>query len=83
MLFVIVNISRYLKIDSESALKRSNRKFKSRFQYMERELAKQGKTLDQIQAAHPALAYETRFGTQAGVTNSFVEAIYKSLTAKK
>jgi MazG family protein len=48
MLFVIVNISRYLKIDSESALKRANRKFKSRFQYMERELAKQGKTLDQV-----------------------------------
>src|SRR6266496_2284430 len=47
MLFVIVNIARYLKIDSEAALKRSNRKFKSRFRYMESELAKQGKTLDQ------------------------------------
>src|SRR3989449_5211344 len=47
ILFCIVNISRYLKIDSESALKRANRKFKSRFQYMERELAQQGKTLDQ------------------------------------
>lgn len=47
MLFVIVNIARYLKIDSESALKRANRKFKSRFQYMERELAEQGKSLDQ------------------------------------
>ena len=47
MLFVIVNIARYLKIDSESALKHANRKFKSRFQYMEKELAGQGKTLDQ------------------------------------
>jgi len=47
------------------------------------DLMKQGKTLEQIQAAHPALAYETRYGTQPGVTNSFVEAIYKSLTAKK
>src|SRR5207245_2754535 len=47
MLFVIVNIARYLKIDSEAALKRSNRKFKSRFRYMERELAKQGRTLKQ------------------------------------
>jgi MazG family protein len=47
MLFVIVNIARYLKIDSESALKRANRKFKGRFRYMERELAKQGKSLDQ------------------------------------
>ena len=40
----IVNIARYLKIDSESALKRANRKFKSDFSYMEGELAKQGKT---------------------------------------
>jgi MazG family protein len=47
MLFVIVNIARYLKIDSESALKRANRKFKLRFQYMESELAKQGKSLEQ------------------------------------
>lgn len=47
MLFVIVNIARYLKIDSESALKRANRKFKVRFQYMESELAKQGKTLEE------------------------------------
>jgi ATP diphosphatase len=47
MLFVIVNIARYLKIDSESALKRANRKFKRRFRYMETELAKQGKTLEE------------------------------------
>src|SRR6185436_10187578 len=47
MLFTIVNIARYLKIDSESALKRANRKFKVRFQYMEIELSKQGKSLEQ------------------------------------
>ena len=47
------------------------------------DLIKQGKTLDQIKAARPALPYETRYGTQPGVTNSFIEAIYKSLTAKK
>ncbi len=47
------------------------------------DLIKQGKTLDQIQAAHPALAYETRYGREPGVTNAFVESIYKSLTAKK
>jgi cyclase len=47
------------------------------------DMMKQGMTLDQIKAARPALPYETRFGTQAGVTNSFIESIYKSLTAKK
>jgi cyclase len=46
-------------------------------------LIKQGKTLDQIKAASPARPYETEYGTQEGVTNAFVESIYKSLTAKK
>ena len=46
MLFVIVNLARHLKIDSESALKHANRKFKGRFQFMESELARQGKSLD-------------------------------------
>lgn len=47
------------------------------------DLIKQGKTLDQIKAARPALPYETRYGTQPGVTSSFIESVYKSLTATK
>ena len=47
------------------------------------DLIKQGKTLAQIKAAHPALAYETRYGREPGVADSFVESIYQSLTAKK
>jgi glyoxylase-like metal-dependent hydrolase (beta-lactamase superfamily II) len=49
------------------------------------DLIKQGKTLDQIKAARPALPYETRYGSQAGqwTTNAFIEAVYKSLQAKK
>ena len=47
------------------------------------DLMKQGRTLDQIEAARPALPYETRYGAQPGVTNAFVEAVYKSLQAKK
>jgi cyclase len=49
------------------------------------DLMKQGKTLDQIKAARPALAYETRYGSQTGpwTTNMFIEAIYKSLGAGK
>jgi cyclase len=47
------------------------------------DLIKQGKTLDQIKAARPALPYETRYGSQTGpwTTNAFIEAIYKSLKA--
>jgi cyclase len=47
------------------------------------DLMKQGKTLDEIKAARPALPYETRYGTQAGATNAFVEAIFKSLSSGK
>ena len=46
ILCVIVNLARFLKIDSESALKRANRKFKTRFQYMETQLARSGRNLD-------------------------------------
>jgi ATP diphosphatase len=35
---VLVNIARYLSLDSESALKKTNRKFKRRFQWMEDQL---------------------------------------------
>ena len=44
-----------------------------------------GQSLKQIEAEHPAQAYETRFGSDTGnwTTNDFVEAIYKSLLAEK
>jgi nucleoside triphosphate diphosphatase len=38
LFFVLVNIARYLSLDPESALKRTNRKFKRRFQWMEEQL---------------------------------------------
>lgn len=47
------------------------------------DLIKQGKTLSQIKEASPAKPFETEYGTQPGATNAFVEAVYKSLTAKK
>lgn len=49
------------------------------------DLIAQKKTLEQIKAARPALAYETRYGAKTGpwTTDAFIEAIYKSLTATK
>ena len=47
LLFVIVNIARFLKIDPEAALRRTIEKFTSRFQYIERSLRKKGKTLQE------------------------------------
>lgn len=46
MLFTVVNIARYLSLDSDSALKKTNRKFKQRFQWMESQLRAQGKQLE-------------------------------------
>lgn len=45
--FVMVNIARFLKIDSESALKRANQKFRARFEFIERELEDEGKSLEE------------------------------------
>jgi ATP diphosphatase len=47
LFFVLVNIARYLSLDSESALKKTNRKFKRRFQWMEDELSRAAKTPQQ------------------------------------
>lgn len=43
MLFVMANISRFLGIDPDEALKRTLRKFISRFHYVEQSLKKAGK----------------------------------------
>jgi MazG family protein len=42
LFFVLVNISRYLAIDPESALRKTNRKFRRRFQWMEQRLREKG-----------------------------------------
>jgi MazG family protein len=44
VLFCVVNVCRYLKIDPEQALKRTNASFERRFRYVEQGLARQGKT---------------------------------------
>ncbi|MFC4307506.1 nucleoside triphosphate pyrophosphohydrolase [Steroidobacter flavus] len=51
VLFCVVNVCRYLKIDPEQALKRTNASFERRFRYVERGLARQGKTPQQATLA--------------------------------
>jgi MazG family protein len=43
LLFVLVNIARYLSLDPESALRKTNRKFRRRFEYLEDKLREQGR----------------------------------------
>ena len=46
LLFVILNLARKLDVDAETALKRTNRKFRQRFGYIEKTLKADGKTLE-------------------------------------
>ena len=47
LFFVLVNIARYLSLDAESALRKTNRKFRRRFQWMEERLHESGRSADQ------------------------------------
>jgi len=45
LLFVIVNLARFVKVDPEQALRRTNAKFRQRFAHVERRVEAQGKTV--------------------------------------
>jgi MazG family protein len=46
LLFVLVNLARFAKVDPEQALRRTNRKFRKRFAYIEQKLAERGRKLE-------------------------------------
>ena len=55
LLFVMVNLARFLKVDPEQALRKTNRKFRDRFGYIERSLKSAGRkpaeaTLEEMDA---------------------------------
>jgi nucleoside triphosphate diphosphatase len=47
LFFTLVNLARYLSVDPESALRKTNRKFKRRFQWMEARLQESNSSVDQ------------------------------------
>jgi nucleoside triphosphate diphosphatase len=47
LFFVLVNMARCLSLDPESALRKTNRKFKRRFQWMEGRLQESGRTAEE------------------------------------
>jgi len=51
LFFVLVNLARFLKVDPEQALRRTNAKFRERFGYIERKLAERGKKLEESNIA--------------------------------
>ena len=48
VLFSMINYSRFLKINPDTALERTNQKFTKRFQYLEQHVQKVGKTLHEM-----------------------------------
>ena len=55
LMFAVINLGRKLGVDAETALRGTNRKFRSRFAYVEEGLAKEGRalkeaTLDEMEA---------------------------------
>ena len=47
LLFVLVNLARFVKVDPEQALRRTNAKFRRRFGFIERKLAERGRKLEE------------------------------------
>ena len=67
LLFVVVNIARFLKVDPEQALRRTNAKFRRRFAHVEQGLAAAGKKLEEATIAEmEALWQSAKTGEKSG-----------------
>jgi MazG family protein len=66
LLFVVVNLSRFLGFDPEVALKHSNLKFKSRFQCMEDDAARSGQRLSKLSKEELEVLWESVKKTERG-----------------
>jgi len=51
VLFSLINYARFIDVDPESALERTNKKFIKRFQFLEKEVKKEGKKLHDLSLA--------------------------------
>ncbi len=58
VLFSMVNYARFLKINPENALERTNKKFIKRFQYLEEKAKESGKTLKEMTLAEMDVFWE-------------------------
>jgi tetrapyrrole methylase family protein / MazG family protein len=50
LLFVIVNLARFLKVDPEQALRKTNRKFRKRFAHVEAGVKLPGASIAEMEA---------------------------------
>jgi tetrapyrrole methylase family protein/MazG family protein len=66
LFFVLVNLARWKKIDAESALRETNRKFKRRFVYVEQGARGQGRSLSEMTLAEMDVLWEQAKGKDKG-----------------
>ncbi len=68
LLFAVVNVARKLDIDAEEAMERTNDKFRARFGYIESEVARQSRRLDELDLQEMESMWQRAksIGTQPG-----------------
>ncbi len=66
LLFVCVNLARFMKVTPEQALKRTNHKFDSRFRAIERILTREGRDMDEESLDALEAVYQTVKGVEKG-----------------
>ena len=62
VLFSLINYARFLKVNPEDALERTNKKFIARFQYLERKAAESGKSLRDMTLAEMEIYWQEAKG---------------------
>ena len=58
LMFSMINLSRFLKVDAESALERTNKKFIKRFSYLEQKALENGKSLSDMSLSEMDVYWE-------------------------
>ncbi|MCK5776448.1 MAG: MazG family protein, partial [Bacteroidales bacterium] len=58
LLFSLINYARFLDINPEDALERTNKKFMKRFKYLEKHSKKDGKSIDKMSLAEMDVYWE-------------------------
>ena len=64
VIFSLVNYARFLGINTENALERTNKKFIRRFKYLEEKAAEQGKSLKELSLAEMDIHWEAAKATE-------------------
>lgn len=76
LMFTVINLARVSGIDPETALRATNRKFERRFAFVEREIAAQGKTLEQATLDEMEAAWVRAKTASAKATNESRPCLY-------